>query len=94
VEIEGHKQIWVPEAFYNKLLAQIEEAKIHPEAKPKPQSGWCLTIVIVVDGEQHFVCLGNCPWYKQIFGDDCVRQPGGSCYCSWGILEPILGRFR
>lgn len=98
MEKEGYKQVLVPEAFYNRLLARIEEAKDRPDtgAKPKKDLGeWCLTIVIASpDGEQHIVCLGNCAWYKQLFGGDCVSRRGGGCSCSWGILEPILGLFR
>ncbi len=31
--------------------------------------------------------------FKQIFGGDCVSTKGGGCYCSWGILDPILNIF-
>lgn len=94
MEKEGYKQIWIPEAFYDKLLTRIEESKKHPGTASKPIGEWCLTFIIITPDGQETVCLGNCAWYKQLFGGDCVSKARGSCYCSWGILEPILGLFR
>ena len=95
MEMEGYRQVWIPESFYNRLLHRLEEAKKLPGIALKPAGEWCLTIVIVnPDGTRETVCLGNCAWYKRIFGGDCVGQRGGACHCSWGILEPIFSRFR
>lgn len=93
MEKESLKPIWVSEADYEKLLARVDKKRQGTIAQQ--QGEWCLTAVIIDGDQQHVVCLGGaCPWYKRIFGGDCVGHDTGSCSCSWGILEPIFGLFR
>lgn len=91
MEKKGYKPIWITEASHDQLLARLKQA-----GKGQQQGEWCLTGVII-DGDldEHTVCLGGrCAWYKRILGGDCVSKVSGSCSCSWGILDPILGLFR
>jgi hypothetical protein len=90
VDREGYRQVWVPEHVF-------EEARTNGTGAIARQigTGDCTTVFI---GGQ-FRCTPGCPWYKRIFGGTCeytsVVVDGGVgrlCYCTWGILEPIIGR--
>lgn len=88
--MEGYKAVWVRDACYEKLLDRVRPK---PGALAQQQGYGCISGVIVDGDNQYVVCLGGlCPWYKRIFGGECVEGRNGQCRCSWGVLDPILGR--